>query len=79
MESCNCEGWKKGMSQIVGAQQLAAIHGENYTGAQFSFCPWCGRNLTPRAADSGERPANCDCISWIVLGRHDDWCPARRR
>lgn len=24
------------------------------------------------------RPANCDCDSWVVLGRHDDWCPANR-
>jgi len=25
----------------------------------------------------GSRPANCDCDSWLVLGRHDDWCPSR--
>jgi hypothetical protein len=24
-----------------------------------------------------QRPPNCDCYSFLVLGRHDDWCPAR--
>ena len=42
---CFCKAWEKSMPQIIGAQQLADIHGMSYTGDKFVFCPWCTRLL----------------------------------
>ncbi len=42
---CDCDGFTKSMDQIIGAQELAWIHGWRYTGDIFSFCPWCGKEF----------------------------------
>lgn len=44
-ELCKCERWTESMPQIIGAQQIATLHGVEYTGAKFNFCPWCGRHI----------------------------------
>jgi len=42
---CHCEGWQKSQHQIHSAQLFAGVHGQQYTGDQFKFCPWCGSTL----------------------------------
>ena len=44
--TCPCPGWQEGMPQITGAQQFVHVHGGEYTGMPFNFCPWCGMELT---------------------------------
>jgi len=44
---CTCDGWQKGMKQIVDqavfcANQSAA---PKYDGPKFKYCPWCGGKL----------------------------------
>ncbi len=46
---CLCEDYVLSMSQIVGAQRLAANRGVPYTGKVFDYCPWCGAILAPVA------------------------------
>ena len=45
MKQCDCADWELSMRQITGAQGLAYVHGINYTGKPFSYCPWCGKEL----------------------------------
>ena len=49
---CECELWQENYPQLQAITMSAHIHGVKYSGVLFSFCPWCGRNLTPRAADA---------------------------
>lgn len=42
----NCEEYDKSMEQIIGAQMLASVHGMDYTGERFAFCPFCGTKLS---------------------------------
>lgn len=49
---CDCDDWKRGMVQIVGAQQLVHIHGGEYTGRRFRYCPWCGSKLSDPVAEA---------------------------
>lgn len=43
LKQCECDGWQKGMDQVIGAQCLADNHGIKYTGGIFAYCPWCGK------------------------------------
>ena len=42
MKYCNCPDWKIGIKQIDSAIQFQYIHGIEYKGPIFNFCPWCG-------------------------------------
>ena len=42
MVSCNCTEWRNSFPQIINAQKIVALHGGEYTGTRFKFCPWCG-------------------------------------
>lgn len=57
MEPCTCEDWKNSEPQLSGFTSLAWTHSMKYTGVQWRFCPWCGRNLTMRVLDD----ALADC------------------
>lgn len=59
LKDCTCEDWKKGIVQIMDAQWLARTRGYNYTGKQYSYCPWCGKE---RELD--ER---------LIQGKHGDY------
>ena len=45
MKICNCKKWEVGEPQLRSFTSLAWTHGLYYTGATFSFCPWCGKKL----------------------------------
>lgn len=51
---CDCEQWKNGITQIDGFIDFASMHGMEYKGAGFKFCPWCGKKL--------EWPANMEPV-----------------
>lgn len=63
MLSCTCEGWKTGYAQILSVQHLADLHGQEYTGPAFNYCPWCGAVL-------GEQRSPTQCL----LVRHGTCC-----
>ena len=42
-EKCICNEWKRSEPSIRKQQQFAAINGTKYTGAEWKFCPWCGK------------------------------------
>lgn len=43
--NCTCREWKQSWPQIHCAQVLASIHGDEYTGTIFKYCPWCGKEM----------------------------------
>lgn len=45
--TCDCEGWTKGIEQIDAAISMQYIHGFEYTGGAFVYCPWCGGLMNP--------------------------------
>lgn len=57
----HCEEYDRSMEQIIGAQMLASIHGMDYTGEVFIFCPFCGNKLT--VSVMVPETDNCDCGS----------------
>jgi len=43
---CDCEDWAHGMTQINGFIRLGLLtKGYIYNGKQFSYCPWCGKQI----------------------------------
>lgn len=42
---CDCEDYEGSMAQIIRAQLLEHVHGGQYTGKVFIYCPWCGKLL----------------------------------
>jgi hypothetical protein len=62
---CGCKRWKHVIKQLGDAQQIAAKHGWKYQGVnhRFNFCPFCGRNLTPRALDGAKRGAKSKSLN----------------
>lgn len=42
MIACSCPGWIQGAAQLIQAQMLASMHGQDYTAETFKYCPWCG-------------------------------------
>lgn len=45
-----CEGWEKSYRQLNDAIIFCHFHsaGPKYTGVKFKYCPWCGKEITPR-------------------------------
>ena len=48
---CDCKDWQESEPQIESAQILSSLHGGEYTGAYFKFCPWCGKILKEEDTD----------------------------
>lgn len=44
--NCDCKDWVMSWHQIESAKVMASIHGQQYSGAKFKFCPWCGKGFT---------------------------------
>ena len=45
MKRCYCEGWLKSMESMDAVFISANIHGVEYKGREFYFCPWCSQPL----------------------------------
>ena len=58
---CSCEGWKESYPKVEAITMYAHVHGMNYEGDEFQFCPWCGLGggLTTRAADVSDVAVEC--------------------
>jgi len=70
---CNCKGWQKSADQIFSVQVLVALtKGMLYTGDQFKFCPWCGKDLASQSVIA----EFCGCLSCGCpsKGVHYDEC-----
>ena len=44
-EDCNCGAWNKNIPRINGVLLFSQIHGVEYGGETFNFCPYCGEEL----------------------------------
>lgn len=53
---CECRGWQEGMQIINGIFINAFLHGMEYNGKIFSFCPWCGKKLKLELIDDTQKP-----------------------
>lgn len=42
---CDCKGWKKSINPLNSGLTMASARGYQYTGDDFKFCPWCGKEL----------------------------------
>ena len=42
---CDCLDWKPNIDKINGYINLGAVHGVEYDGKTFAYCPWCGLRL----------------------------------
>jgi hypothetical protein len=47
--TCNCDKWDKNIKSIDVCCEMSTIHGFDYKGEQFIYCPWCGQKLTIKA------------------------------
>jgi hypothetical protein len=45
MKYCDCSDWKPNIDLVNGSCNLAFIHGLEFTGKVFEYCPWCGKKL----------------------------------
>ena len=54
---CSCEKWKESYPKVEAITMYAHVHGMNYEGDEFQFCPWCGSEgvITTHEA----RPETC--------------------
>jgi len=52
MKMCNCFKWDKSIIHIEGAITLAHVHGIEYQGYPFKYCPWCGKELIDTNSNS---------------------------
>ena len=43
--NCTCQLWADTIKKINASIDIARIHGLDYNGEPFRFCPWCGRDL----------------------------------
>ncbi len=51
---CTCSGWVNNAPLLHTLLLLGKMHGQEYQGTSFRFCPWCGQTL---ARVSGQRDA----------------------
>ena len=42
---CDCPDWKLNIREIDKFIVLGYLHGRDFTGKKFLFCPYCGKNL----------------------------------
>lgn len=42
---CTCKDWDKNMKEIIGIFTFAHVHSVYYSGEEFDYCPWCGKEL----------------------------------
>lgn len=42
---CACKRWERSFERIKAAQIIAHLHGYQYNGDTFIYCPWCGEAL----------------------------------
>ncbi len=45
MTKCNCKDWQPNIDKINSAITMDFVHGKEYTGKPFEYCPWCGKKL----------------------------------
>ena len=72
---CTCEDWKESQPQIQSAQILADVHGQEYYGKPYRFCPWCG--LTLHAGDALPRPEQLPISEELLISGVDPLPSAR--
>jgi hypothetical protein len=53
---CTCERWKKNIGFLDKVFILAYVHGIQYDGVEFDYCPWCGELLKPPSMDMVAEP-----------------------
>lgn len=44
---CECTEWHIYIDEIINAQKFMRLHGQEYSGKPFKYCPWCGAVLEP--------------------------------
>lgn len=66
--NCDCKDWEESWHQIESAFVMASIHGQQYTGVKFNFCPWCREELDNKSygytsiiISDGTTPIRKDC------------------
>jgi hypothetical protein len=42
---CVCERWIRNKENLDTVFAVSYVHGFNYNGEFFDFCPWCGKEL----------------------------------
>ena len=45
IKECDCPDWRKNISIINGMLVTLSVHGIQYKGKIFNYCPWCGKLL----------------------------------
>ena len=46
---CGCEGWERHFQTLNMMIVSAERHGWRYHGGNFRYCPWCAKELEPKA------------------------------
>ena len=44
-KDCICADWKANLAKLDASIMYAMIHGMEYNGKKFAYCPWCGRYI----------------------------------
>jgi ssDNA-binding Zn-finger/Zn-ribbon topoisomerase 1 len=56
MSNClNCTKWDKNISEMNSMFVMAAIHGAVISVEEFSYCPWCGKQLIKKKTRKGTK------------------------
>jgi len=43
--NCDCKDWNLWAEEIFAAQVFMSVHGFDYKGKVFKYCPWCKKKL----------------------------------
>lgn len=54
MVECTCSDGIPGFKQLKSDAVFLAIHGKQYDGPIFRFCPWCGAELKENELQDNE-------------------------
>ena len=44
-KKCSCDAWTENKKKVDNLFISAWIHGLEYDGSKFEWCPWCGKPL----------------------------------
>jgi len=56
MNICTCEKYKNNIGYLDNTVVSAWIHGQNYLGEVFEYCPWCGKKMIKEDLDHAKNP-----------------------
>ena len=68
MWECGCDEWARGICAFAEVIDYAEKYGGKFSGEKFQYCPWCGKELEPKAVHPPRMWGYC-----IKCGRQTEW------